>query len=45
MTGKMAVVLCGGSSEMEVYENRERIVDSLNSTKMAMKHVFLVFYS
>ena len=39
MTGKMAVILCGGSSEMETYENRERIVDALNSTKLAMKHV------
>lgn len=39
MTGKMAVVLCGGMSEIEMYENREKIVDALNSTKLAMKHV------
>lgn len=39
MTGKMAVILCGGSSEVEMYENREKFVDSLNSTKLSMKTV------
>lgn len=39
MTAKMGVILCGGNSEIEVYENREKIVDALNATKLAMKHV------
>lgn len=41
MSGKMAVILCGGSSEVEMYENREKFVDALNSTKLAMKTVIL----
>ena len=43
MTGKMAIVSCGGSSQIEMYENREKIVDALNSTKLAMSHVWLKF--
>ncbi len=36
--GKQAVILCGGGSETEMYETRDRVVDSLNSVKQAIKY-------
>ena len=39
LTGKMGVILCGGFSQVEMYENREKIVYALNSTKSALIHV------
>lgn len=39
LSGKMGVIMCGGFSQVEMYENREKIVDALNSTKSALINV------
>ena len=44
LNGKMALVLCGGNSEVEIGENRDKIVDALNSVKSAMEHVYFVIF-
>ncbi|EGR30801.1 hypothetical protein IMG5_123150 [Ichthyophthirius multifiliis] len=37
-TGKMAIILCGGNTELDIYENRDRLVDGLNGVKNAIKY-------
>ena len=32
----MAVILCGGLTDPELFETRDKIVDALNSVKMAV---------
>jgi hypothetical protein len=42
MTGKMAIIYCGGKTEVEMGEVRDKIVDGLNAVKSAMIHVFTI---
>lgn len=37
VTGSVANIYVGGTSEMEMYERKDRIVDSLNATKAAIQ--------
>jgi hypothetical protein len=37
----MAVISCGGNSEVEMYEIRDKIIDALNSTKFAIMGVII----
>lgn len=39
--GKSAILYVGGGSEVEVHENRDKMVDSLNSTKNTLIHGIL----
>jgi len=35
LSGKLALCLVGGRTDPELFENRDRIIDALNSVKMA----------
>ena len=37
----MALILCGGNSDFEIGENRDKIVDALNSLRTAWDNVFM----
>jgi chaperonin GroEL (HSP60 family) len=39
MKGKLALILCGGQSDTELFEIRDKIVDALNAVKTAINHV------
>lgn len=39
--GKTAVAYVGGGSEVEIHENRDKLVDSMNATKNTMKEGIL----
>ncbi len=41
LEGKTGMILVGGYSEVEVSENRDKIVDCLNSCKSAIEHGIL----
>jgi hypothetical protein len=43
MQGKLALILCGGNSDAELFEVRDKIVDALNAVKTAINHVICVF--
>jgi len=36
MEGKLALILVGGLTDTELYETRDKIVDALNSVKLAV---------
>jgi len=41
LAGKMAFIrLGGGGSQVEMLEMRDKIIDALNATKLALKHVY-----
>ncbi|EAR97343.3 TCP-1/CPN60 chaperonin family protein (macronuclear) [Tetrahymena thermophila SB210] len=37
LSGKMAKIMCGGNTEFDIFENRDRLVDGLNAVKNALK--------
>lgn len=39
LTGRMAKIMCGGNNELDIFENRDRLVDGLNAVKNAIKNV------
>lgn len=39
--GKTAVAYVGGASEVEIHENRDKLVDSMNATRNTMKEGIL----
>lgn len=41
LLGKQAVILCGGGSETEMHEVRDRLVDALNSCRQSLSHGIL----
>ena len=38
----MAIILCGGNTEFDIFENRDRLVDGLNGVKNALKYVICI---
>lgn len=41
LSGKTAIMMLGGTNEYEMMETRDKIMDALNTVKLAMKHGFL----
>lgn len=39
LSGKMARIMVGGNTEIDIFENRDRLVDGLNAVKNAIKTV------
>lgn len=42
LTGRMAKIMCGGNNELDIFENRDRLVDGLNAVKNAIKNVIFI---
>jgi hypothetical protein len=40
----MAMILCGGNTELDIFENRDRLVDGLNGVKNAIRYVKLIIF-
>ena len=45
LNGKLAILLCGGNSDVEIAESYDKIIDALNSLKNAMNYVKSILYT
>lgn len=43
LSGRMARIMCGGNTEIDIFENRDRLVDGLNAVKNSIKNVSFRF--
>jgi chaperonin GroEL (HSP60 family) len=41
LSGKMAIIAVGGLNEYEIYEQRDKLADGLNTVKLGLKNVII----